>query len=91
MSDLIGSLSQEEIDLVLAHRAAKIAVVQPAHRPMSRAREVLAVVLLSLALLLIVLMGACVVQARNYRDNFGYTSSEPVPAPLSWLDYLIKR
>jgi hypothetical protein len=91
MSSVIESLSQEEIDLVLAHRAAKASAKPSAPQPMSRARGVLVLTLLWLALLLIVLMGTCLIQAKNYRDNYGYTSTEPVPAPLAWLDYLIKR
>jgi hypothetical protein len=82
MTQRIYDLSDEELAVILAMRNRK---------PISRLKAIAALVLLSLALVLCVLMGLCVYQAKDYRDKYGYTSTEPVPVPLSWLDYLIKR
>jgi hypothetical protein len=82
MTQRIYDLSDEELAVILAMRNRK---------PISRLKAIAALVLLSLAFVLCVLMGLCVYQAKDYRDKYGYTLTESVPAPLSLLDYLIKQ
>jgi hypothetical protein len=82
MAKHLEELSAQEIALVMAALERK---------PASRKKTIAVLMLLSLAFVLCVLMGTCVYQAKDYRDKYGFTSTEPVPAPLSWLDYLIKR
>lgn len=82
MTQRIYDLSDKELAVILAMRNRK---------PISRRKAIAVIVLLSLAFVLCVFMGLCVYQARDYRDKYGYTLTEPVPASLSWLDYLIKH
>lgn len=81
MANHIEDLSDHEIAIIMALRNRK---------PASRKKAIVVLALLSLAFVLCVLMGMCVYQAKDYRDRYGFTSTEHVPAPLSWLDYLIK-
>ena len=82
MAKHLEELSAQEIALVKATLARK---------PASRKKAIAVLVFLALAFVLCVFLGTCVYQAKEYREKYGYASTEPFPAPLSWLDELIKR